>query len=93
MNPETKTKHKRYDEAFKKSAVEHWLVSGKSTRQVATELGFNVQNPPRWKAKFKALPAGHVAGTLEALRAENRRLQKQLHRVAQHRDILKKPWP
>jgi len=91
MNTEqTKTKHKRYDEAFKKSAVEHWLISGKSARQVATELGINVQNLPKWKQKFKALPAGQVAGTLEALQAENRRLQKELHRVAQQRDILKK---
>jgi hypothetical protein len=29
MNTETKSKYKRYDEAFKKPAVEHWLVSGK----------------------------------------------------------------
>ena len=90
MNTETKTKHKRYDEAFKKSAVEHWLISGKSARQIAAELGINVQNLPKWKQKFKALPAGQVAGTLEALQAENRRLQKELHRVAQQRDILKK---
>ena len=31
-----------------------------------------------------------AAGTLEALQAENRRLQRELHRVAQQRDILKK---
>jgi transposase-like protein len=90
MKTETKTKHKRYDEAFKQSAVEHWLISGKSARQVATELGFNVQNLPKWKQRFKALPAGQVAGTLEALQTENRRLQKELQRVAQQRDILKK---
>ena len=63
MSTETKAKHKRYDEAFKKSAVEHWLISGKSVRQVATELGFSVQNLPKWKAKFKALPAGQGVGT------------------------------
>jgi hypothetical protein len=32
MNTETNIKHKRYDEAFKKAAVEHWLISGKSAR-------------------------------------------------------------
>ena len=91
MNTEqTKTKHKRYDEAFKQSAVAHWLVSGKAARQVATEPGINVQNLPKWKQKCKGRPAGQVAGTLEALPAENRRLQKELHRVAQQRDILKK---
>jgi transposase-like protein len=34
--------HKRYDEAFKRSAVEHWMLSGKSVRQIAAELGVNL---------------------------------------------------
>jgi len=83
-------KYKRYDEAFQRSTVEHWMLSGKSARQVAQELGLNVQSLQKWKRKFKALPAGQVAGTLEALQAENRRLQKELHRMMQQRDILKK---
>jgi len=89
MNSET-TKHKRYDETFRRSAVEHWMLSGQSATQIARELGINVQNLHKWKQKFKALPAGQVAGTLEALQAENRRLQKELHRAVQQRDILKK---
>jgi len=90
MNDEPKTKYKRYDEAFKRSAVEHWMVSGKSARLIADELGINQQNLHKWKQKFKTLPAGQVAGTLEAMQAENRRLQRELHRVVQQRDILKK---
>ena len=90
MNPDSKIKYQRYDEAFKRSSVEHWMVGGKSATQVADELGINVQNLRKWKAKFKALPAGEVAGTLEALQAENRRLQRELHRVSVQRDILKK---
>jgi len=70
--------------------VEHWLLSGKSARIIAGELGINEQRLHQWKQKFKALPAGQVAGTLEQLQAENRRLQRELHRVAQQRDILKK---
>lgn len=84
------TTRKRYDETFKRSAVEHLLVSGKSTRVIAQELGVNLQSLQKWKEKFKALPAGQVAGTLEALQAENRRLQRELHRAVQQRDILKK---
>jgi putative transposase len=84
------TKYKRYDTAFKHSAVEHWMLSGKSARIIATELGINEQSLHKWKQQFKALPAGQVAGTLEQLQAENRRLQRELHRVAQQRDILKK---
>ena len=90
MNTEPKIKHQRYDAAFKHAAVEHWMVSGKAATQVAAELGIKVQNLHKWKAKFKGLPAGEVAGTLEALQAENRRLQRELHRVSVQRDILKK---
>lgn len=90
MNTETKTKYKRHDEAFKRSAVEHWMVSGKPATQVAAELGINAQNLHQWRQKFKELPAGEVAGTLEALQAENRRLQRELRRVSVQRDILKK---
>jgi transposase-like protein len=93
MNPtenSTTGKFKRYDEAFKRQAVEHWMLSGKSARQIALELGVNFQSLQNWKKRFKDLPAGQVAGTLEALQAENRRLQKELRRVAQQRDILKK---
>ena len=84
------TKYKRYDAAFKHSAVEHWMLSGKSARIIAGELGINEQSVHKWKQQFKTLPAGQVAGTLEQLQAENRRLQRELHRMMQQRDILKK---
>ena len=90
MNNEATTRHKRHDETFKRSAVEHWMISGKSGRQIAGELGINVQTLHGWRKKFKELPAGQVAGTLEALQAENRRLLRELHRVSVQRDILKK---
>jgi transposase-like protein len=64
--------------------------SGQSARQIAAELGVNVQSLQKWKQQFKALPAGQVAGTLDALQAENCRLQKELQRMMQQRDILKK---
>jgi transposase-like protein len=54
MNPEPKIKYRRYDEAFKRSAVEHWMGSGKSATRVATELGINVQNLHKSKVKSSA---------------------------------------
>ena len=48
MNSET-TQHRRYYEAFKRSAVEHWMLSGQSATQIARELGINVQNLHKWK--------------------------------------------
>jgi transposase len=93
MKPDqTVTKYKHYDAAFKHSAVEHWMLSGKSARITAAELGINEQSLHKWKQQFQALPAGQVAVSLEQLQAANRHLQRELHRVAQQRDILKKPW-
>ena len=59
MNTETSTprKHKRYDENFKRSAVELLLQGGKSVRQVADELGISDQSLKQWKKKLAALPA------------------------------------
>ena len=37
MKPELKIKSRRYDEAFKRSAVEHWMVSGKSALDMALQ--------------------------------------------------------
>ena len=92
MSNPTKTKYKRYDEAFKRQAVEHWLLSGLPGRQIAAELGSNEQSLKGWKQQFKALPAGRVAPTLDALQAENRRRQRELRRAQEQRDMLKKPW-
>jgi transposase-like protein len=52
------TKYKRCNAVFKHSAVEHWLLSGKSARIIAGELGLNEQSLHKWKQPFKALPAG-----------------------------------
>ena len=41
MNTTQPIKYKRYDEEFKRSAVEHLPVSGKSVRVIAYELGIN----------------------------------------------------
>lgn len=90
MNDKSKARYKRYDEAFKRQAVEHWMVSGKSGRQIASELGINEQSLKIWKQKFKQLPVGQVAPTLDALQAENRRLQRELRHAQEQREILKK---
>lgn len=90
MNDKSKARYRRYDEAFKREAVEHWMVSGKSGRQIASELGIHEQSLKVWKQKFKQLPAGQVAPALDALQAENRRLQRELRHAQEQREILKK---
>jgi transposase len=77
---------KRYDDAFKRQAVEHWLRSGKPGTQVAAELGVSYPTLKGWRRQYTgdALPAA------AELAAENRALKAELARVREQRDILKK---
>jgi transposase len=93
MNTENLTprKHKRYDESFKRNAVELWLQGGKSVQQIAGELGISDQSLKQWKKKLSALPAtGLGQRSPGQLEEENRRLKRELQHVLRQRDILKK---
>lgn len=93
MNDENTNPHKykRYDEQFKRSAVEMWLQGGKSVHQIARELGISDQSIKKWKKQLAALPpTGPGQRSVEQLEEENRRLKREIHRLAQQRDILKK---
>lgn len=93
MNTENTTprKYKRYDEAFKRSAVELLLQGGKSIEQIATDLGISTQSLKQWKKQLAALPAtGLGQRSLAQLEEENRRLRREVRHLAQQRDILKK---
>jgi transposase len=93
MNNENIRSHpyKRYDEAFKRSAVELWLQGGKSLQQIARELGVSGQSIKAWKKQLAALPAtGPGQRSPQQLEEENRRLKQELLRVSRQRDILKK---
>jgi transposase len=80
------TEVKRYDEVFKRQAVEHWIKSSKSGTRIAAELGISYPSLKDWKRRYTgdALPVG-----LD-LAAENRALKAELARVREQRDILKK---
>jgi len=93
MNNENQVprKYKRYDENFKRSAVELWLQGGKSVEQIASELGISSQSIKQWKKQLAALPAtGPGQRSLAQLEEENRRLKRELQHVGRQRDILKK---
>ncbi len=42
-------KYKRYDEAFKRNAVDLWLQGGKSVEQIARDLGVSVNTVNLWE--------------------------------------------
>ena len=77
---------KRYEEGFKRQAVEHWLRSGKNGTQIAKELGISYPSLKEWKRRY----GGDAAPQRADLEAENRALRAELARVREQRDILKK---
>jgi transposase len=67
------------------------LQGGKSAAQIARELGISTQSLKHWKKQLAALPVtGPGQRSVEQLEEENRRLKREIHRLAQQRDILKK---
>lgn len=77
---------KRYDEAFKRQAVEHWIRSGQPGTQIAGELGVSYPALKEWKRRYH----GDATPARADLEAENRALKAELCRVREQRDILKK---
>jgi len=87
---EPKSRKKRYDPSFKRSAVEHWLSGGKSAATVATELGISGQTLKTWKQQLSVLPPPSATQSLEQLQEQNRRLRRELIGAHRRCDILKK---
>ena len=79
---------KRYPEEFKIEAVEQVLDRGHSVSSVATRFDITTHSLYAWIKKY-----GQDSSTNEEqsdAQAEIRRLQKELKRVTDERDILKK---
>ena len=83
---------KVYTREFKEEAVRLAQTSGKPIAQIARELGISDSAIHGWRKELaehgeEAFPSkGHQT----ALEEENRRLKRELERVQQERDILKK---
>lgn len=89
METTNKPARKRYDEAFKRSAVDLLMNGGKPLKQIARELGLTPITLRGWRKKLTPAPAT-PARTPDELQAQVRELQKELLRVKTQRDILKK---
>jgi transposase len=74
---------RRYDEDFKRQAVEWIETQQRSIRDLSRELGVSEWSLARWCKQY----ARSAAATLEA---ENARLRRDLEFVSRQRDILKK---
>lgn len=84
---------RQYDEAFKQEAVRLWRISGRAAEHTARELGISVFNLYEWGRGGRSARAAGPAvlhTSKEELEAENERLRRELARITEQRDILKK---
>jgi transposase len=92
---------KKYDEAFKRQAVEMVLRGGKGVKEVADDLGVSPYSIYEWKRKLfpLALPGGSVGktavpgGLSDEVASLHKLIQEQQRQIAdltQQREILKK---
>jgi len=78
----------RYTDEFKVEAVKQVVDQGYSVASVASRLGMTTHSLYAWIKKYGPDSAEHQAKADEE--AEIKRLKKELKRVTDERDILKK---
>ena len=76
-----------YSDDFKRDAVHQMTVRGYPVREVSLRLGVSTHSLYKWMKLF-AEPDSKADGVDHE--AENRRLKRELARVTEERDILKK---
>lgn len=82
---------KRYNEDFKRNAVQLVVAESYSFKAAALAVGVSEKSLRDWHQKYG--PASGLYGddaTIEQLRDENKRLRKQLRHTEMEREILKK---
>jgi transposase len=84
---------RHFDATFKDEAVGLWQTSGRAAEEVARDLGISVFSLYEWKrmqASSRAAGSTRASASKEQLVAEVEHLRKELARVTEQRDILKK---
>lgn len=83
-------KRRRFTAEFKAEAVRLVASSGKPVAQIARELGIHEEVLRSWKRQAGGVGIQGVRGGRFAQEEEIRRLRRELLRVTEERDILKK---
>ncbi len=89
MSEETK-KPNSYTSEFKESAVKLAIESDQPIAATARDLGVNVNTLHTWIGKYSKPKQQLAERTDEHIYDEVKRLKKELARVTQERDLLKK---
>lgn len=78
----------RFTDEFKRDAVAQVVDRGYSVAEVSERLGISTKSLYAWRTQFSQ-PRKQITEVTEQV-AEIRRLKKELARVSEERDILKK---
>ena len=84
---------RKFDENFKRQVVANWLSSGKSAEVIAQELGIGSNRLYAWRKRFapQDTPAdAPKPRSIADLQAQLDEAHRELARVLDQRDILKK---
>jgi transposase-like protein len=97
---------RKFDETFKREAVNNWISSGKSAEVVSDELGLSPGLLFAWKRRFAPAGAGGKAAAgakppsyadlqsqLDAALRENRHVREQCYILKKTLGILSEPSP
>src|ERR1700691_3366031 len=102
MKQASAREHRKFDQTFKREAVQNWLHSGKSAEVVGEELGINANLLYAWRklvpdvigasvARPKPGSLGDLQDQLEASQRENRHLREQCQILKKTLGILSEP--
>ena len=81
---------REYSEEFRRDAVKQVVENGYGIMETAERLGMHHDSLRNWIKKYKSPEAEKEAKKTEDASVEIKRLQKELKRVTEERDILKK---
>ena len=80
----------KYSEEFRIEAVKQVTKNGYSVVDTAERLGIHPDSLRSWMKRLESPEAIEKNKTMDASNAEIKKLQKELKRVTEERDILKK---
>jgi|SRR5438309_1839260 transposase len=96
MNQTSARPRRKFDDTFRREAVNHWLSSGKSADVIARELGIHSNQLYAWRKRFAPAEAGGRAAdeakpaTLAEAQLQLDAARREIRHLREQRDILKK---
>ena len=94
MKQTSVTVRRKFDETFKREAVQNWLQSDKSAEVVAHELGLHANRLYVWKKTYAPADAGGRAaagakpGSPADLQVQLDAARREIRHLREQRDIL-----